>query len=199
MTRLILASASPRRAELIGQLGVDVVIEPADIDESREPGESAADLVARLALTKAHTIARRRSIEADEVVVGADTVVVLDGDVLGKPVDGPHAAAMLARLSGRSHQVMTGVALVGPSTERCFVETTAVTFAELSAADITSYVAGGEPLDKAGGYGIQGGAGRFVLEVRGSYQNIVGLPVAQVADALAELRKAALKSAEPGR
>jgi len=188
VNRLILASSSPRRRQLLEALGRDtdrdIEVVPADIDETPRPGESARYLVERLALTKARTIADRLTLAPTDIVIGADTIVTIDDDVLGKPSDDPHAAAMLARLSGRSHQVMTGVALVGRSGQRSFVETTTVRFAELSDADIDAYVASGEPRDKAGAYGIQGGAGRFVLEIRGSYQNIVGLPVAQLSAAL---------------
>ena len=191
MSRLILASASPRRRELLAELGREIEVVPADIDEAPLAGESPKDLVARLAVTKARTIAHRLTLESADIVIGADTIVTIGGDVLGKPGDDVGAAAMLARLSGRSHQVMTGVALLGHSDERSFVETTTVHFAELSGADIDAYVATGEPRDKAGGYGIQGGAGRFVLEVHGSYQNIVGLPVAQLSAVLDQLRSGA--------
>jgi septum formation protein len=186
-SRLILASASPRRQELLAQLGHPMQIVPADVDETRRPNEPPGDLVLRLARTKARTIADRMTLQPTDVVIGADTVVTIDGDVLGKPTDDLDAADMLRRLSGRTHLVMTGVALLGRDSAHSFVETTAVEFADLSEGDIGAYVAGGEPGDKAGAYGIQGGAGRFVLSVQGSYQNIVGLPLAQVAAELLHL------------
>jgi septum formation protein len=192
MTRLILASASPRRRQLAGTLGFEVLVAPADIDETARAGESPADLVARLARTKAHTISDHWTFEPGDVVIGADTVVAIDDDVLGKPADDADAAAMLGRLSGRTHLVMTGVTLVADTHERTFVETTTVRFAPLSTVEIDAYVATGEPRDKAGAYGIQGGAGRFVLEVHGSYQNIVGLPLAQLSATLAALEQAEL-------
>jgi septum formation protein len=189
---LVLASASPRRAELLALLGVTFEVQVADVDETPRPGEPAADLVERLAREKALAVAQN-SAEGAVDVVGADTVVVLDGDVLGKPADPADAVTMLRRLQGRDHEVVTGVAVVrsrpaslevpGPSSSDVvsFVETTEVRFAPMSDDEVEAYVATGEPLDKAGAYGIQGLGGRFVERIVGSYHNVVGLPLAQLA------------------
>jgi septum formation protein len=188
MPRLVLASASPRRAELLALLGAPFEVRAADIDETPLAREAPASLVERLARTKAAAVAA--AVADGTVVIGADTVVVCDGDVLGKPADEADAAAMLARLAGRSHQVLTGVAVAragSPGSEVSFVESTTVWFAPLHDADIAAYVATGEPLDKAGGYGIQGIGGRLVERIEGSYHNVVGLPLAQLAAVLAML------------
>jgi septum formation protein len=176
--RLVLASASPRRLELLRQIGIDPVVEPADVDETLAVDIDVAAAVAGLASTKARVIAARHDGEA-VVVLGADTLVVLDGEPLGKPTDDAEARAMLVRLSGREHEVMTGVALIDASTGSDVggVETTIVRFRTLSAAEIEAYVATGEPLDKAGAYGIQGGAAAFVDELVGDHSNVVGLPL----------------------
>jgi septum formation protein len=185
---LVLASASPRRRDLLSLLGRPFEVVVADVEEVVEPGESADEHVARLALTKALAVWERVAREDRRpVVIGADTVVELDGAILGKPTDARDATSTLRRLSGREHHVLSGVAIVHGSdeTERItFVERTAVRFVSLTEDEISSYVGSGEPLDKAGAYGIQGIGGRFVAEIDGSYHNVVGLPLAQLAAAL---------------
>lgn len=175
---LLLASASPRRAELLRAAGIPFDVFPADVDERQHAGEDASTYVQRLAAAKAAHVA---NTHPGRTVLGADTTVVVDGDVLGKPRDAAEAVAMLERLSGRSHLVLTGVCLIGPDgrTQRAVAVTT-VDFRPLTAAEIEQYVASGEPMDKAGGYAIQGGAGRFVAQTDGDYDNVVGLPVALV-------------------
>ena len=203
--RLVLASASPRRAELLRAAGISFDVVIANVDESVRPGETPPQHVARLAEEKAFRVlpqARTRP------VLGADTVVVVDGAILGKPADAADARRMLRTLSGRQHQVMTGVALIaepavlgahaaegGPHvsgagaayvpesiTVRDGIDVTTVEFAPLTEAEITAYVGSGEPMDKAGAYAIQGLASRFVRRIEGSYSNVVGLPVALVYD-----------------
>ncbi len=176
---LVLASASPRRAELLAAAGFDFVVAHADIDETPRPGELPAAYVLRLAEAKARAVAPRFPGQA---VLGADTTVVVDGDILGKPADAADAAAMLRRLQGRAHQVMTGVALVGAAGARVALAETRVWFGPMTEHDIAAYVATGEPMDKAGAYGIQGWAARYVTRVDGSYSNVVGLPVSVVHD-----------------
>ena len=170
---IVLASASPRRADLLRSAGLSFVIEPADIDETPRPTERPIELVDRLSSAKALALAGAR------VVVAADTVVDLDGVVLGKPLDAANAAATLRRLSGRPHLVHTGVTVARGEIRRSTVVTTEVRFVALTDDDIAAYVATGEPLDKAGSYAIQGGAARFVVEVRGSVTNVIGLPLAE--------------------
>lgn len=172
---LVLASASPRRAELLRSIGVEFDAAPADIDEAVRAGESPSDYVGRLALEKARHAARHAP---GRFVLGADTTVVVDGAILGKPAGRDEAVAMLRQLAGRRHEVLTGMCLLGPDgSARQAVATTGVSFSPLSDADIDAYVATGEPLDKAGAYAIQGGASRFVTRVDGSYSNVVGLPL----------------------
>lgn len=176
---LILASASPRRRELLDQIGVTYRVEPADIDETRAAGEAPAAYVARMAREKAATVAARYP-GASVAVLAADTAVVLDDDVLGKPVDHFAALGMLARLSGRSHLVLTGICLCRPAeaAEASVVETR-VQFVQLSREQCETYLATDEPWDKAGGYAIQGLAGAFVSAIEGSYSNVVGLPLTE--------------------
>lgn len=180
---VVLASGSPRRAELLRRIGLDPVIRPADVDETPLPGETAIGLVARLASAKA---AAGRS-GPHEVVVAADTVVVLGDEVLAKPSSADDAAAMLGALSGRTHHVLTGVHLLRGDRSAAAVEETSVRFRTLSAAEVTAYVATGEPLDKAGGYGIQAAGGMFVESITGSDSNVIGLPLATVVRLAAEL------------
>ena len=175
--RLVLASRSPRRADLLTSAGYDFAVAPADIDERLLDGETPAAHVRRLAREKAALVARDHP---ESIVLGADTVVVIDGVVLGKPADDADAAGMLRRLSGRTHDVLTGVALHAKNAQCCDVESTRVTFRELTAGDITWYVGSGEPDGKAGAYAIQGRAARFITRIEGSYANVVGLPVALV-------------------
>jgi septum formation protein len=178
MPDLILASASPRRRELLHALGVRFTVEPSYVPEEPRRGEDPAHFVERMACEKARAVAARH---AGAWILAADTVVVADGQMLGKPSGAEDACRMLARLSGRAHHVLTGVALLAPDrTATSFVADSAVEFRPLSAAEIDAYVATGEPLDKAGAYAIQGGAGRFVRAVDGSYTNVVGLPIDEV-------------------
>ena len=189
---IVLASASPRRLDLLRQIGIEPIVEPAHVDESLDAGVDVAAAVAGLAAAKARAVAARRHGE-DVLVLGADTLVVLDDEPLGKPVDEDEARAMLGRLSGREHRVMTGVALVDASTGSDVggVETTVVRFRTLSTDEIEAYVATGEPLDKAGAYGIQGGAAAFVAELSGDHSNVVGLPLALVQSLLEQVRSTA--------
>jgi len=184
--RLILASASPRRAELLRAAGFDFEIVATDIDERLRPDEPPAAFVRRLAAEKsAAGLAQVRP--EDVVVLGADTAVVVDGEVLGKPRDDHDAAAMLARLSGRRHEVLTGVSLRTSTAEAGFVEATTVEFSHLSDAEIAWYVASGEGRDKAGAYAIQGLAARFIPRIEGSYSNVVGLPLAATAELVVKI------------
>lgn len=178
---LLLASASPRRADLLRSAGFDFGIEAVDIDEQPLPGEDPSACVLRLARQKAAAAASRHP---DDIVIGADTVVVVDNDILGKPSDDTQAAEMLARLSGRCHEVMTGVSVRAGSLEVSAVERTRVWFLPLTASDIAWYVASGEPRGKAGAYAVQGLASRFVDRIEGSYSNVVGLPIASVCQLL---------------
>jgi septum formation protein len=172
--KLILASASPRRAELLRAAGFEFDVLVADVDETLDPGESPDGYVRRLALAKAEAVKPRAG---GRPVLGADTVVVIDGRVLGKPADMADARRMLRLLAGRQHTVMTGVHLTSGTT---IVDSTRVEFAGLTASEIDWYVATGEPMDKAGAYAVQGLASRFVTRIDGSYSNVVGLPVAVV-------------------
>jgi septum formation protein len=190
--RLILASASPRRAELLRSAGYSFEIVVPDADESIHPGEPPSTYVRRLAAEKSAAAQRRMAdlktaTPADAVILGADTTVVVDGQILGKPRDGDDEARMLSRLSGNIHQVLTGVSLRQGSYEVGRVETTFVTFRPLAAGEIAWHVASGEGRDKAGGYAIQGLASRFITSIEGSYSNVVGLPVAWLAEMLPEI------------
>lgn len=188
---LILASASPRRAELLAQIGVPARTLPVDIDESPLAAERPADYVARLAREKARQgyKAAQQTLQAEGqplLVIGSDTTVVLDGAILGKPSDRPQAIATLQRLSGQTHEVMTAVALAGPDGIREGLSITRVTFRPLSEKEIEAYCDTGEPMDKAGSYGIQGLGGVFVSRLEGSYSAVVGLPLELTAGLLAE-------------
>lgn len=180
--RLVLASASPRRKDLLASVGVDVAIQPADIDESAKPGETPQELVRRLAVTKAEAI----EVAKNDMVVGADTVVVVDGEILGKPVDHDDAGRMLDLLSGRDHRVLTGVAVRGGDRTESEVAIAQVTMRHLSVADIAWYVRSGEPMGKAGAYAIQGAGSLFVTEIVGNHSGIVGLPLPVVDTLLAK-------------
>jgi septum formation protein len=182
---LILASGSPRRAELLRAAGIPFEVKVADVDETIRPGENAESYVERVAAAKAHAIS---NVERLRPVVGADTVVVVEGRILGKPSEAAAAARMLELLSGKTHSVLTGVCLDGPDRDRdgerggrttvTRVASTTVEFARLTQQEIDWYVASGEPLDKAGAYAIQGLASRFITRIDGSYSNVVGLPLA---------------------
>ncbi len=184
---LVLASSSPRRKELLTALGVPFRVVPAEVDERPMTGESPVQIAERLAREKAAAVAAR--LEPSAVVLGADTVVAMsDGEVLGKPTDAEDAARMLRRLSGEEHFVHTGFAVVSREHELDVVHsvTTRVRFTRLTPEDIAAYVRTGEPMDKAGAYGIQGIGGMFVRSITGSYSNVVGLPLAEVREALRE-------------
>jgi septum formation protein len=185
--KLILASASTRRAEILRDAGLSFVVLSSAVDETPYENESPHDLVERLASAKAE-LAAARAI-GPVIIIAADTVISLDGHILGKPRSSDEARLMLEKLSGRTHSVITGVALVRlPDSERrTFVESTLVHFAALSPGQITRYLATGEPHDKAGAYAIQGHAGRFIPGIEGCYFNIVGLPLARLYHALTQL------------
>lgn len=184
---LILASASPRRAELLRNAGIRFAVRPAHVPEQPLPGEPPLDYAQRLAREKARAVF---APHANEVVLGADTVVVVDEHLLEKPVDAADAARMLRLLSGRSHQVITGVCLLTPGFGRTEAEVTQVTFSELSDQEVAAYIKSGEPMDKAGAYGIQGIASRWATSIAGDYFNVVGLPVARVYRLLREAQTA---------
>ena len=174
MAPIVLASASPRRAELLRAAGIPFEVDAAAIDEVPRPGERPEDYVLRLAREKAEVVGRRKS---GSPVLGADTEVVVDGLILGKPADDSEAARMLDRLSGRAHDVVTGVALIANGQVLTAIERTEVRFLPLTADEIAWYIRSGEPRDKAGAYAIQGLASRFVERIDGSYSNVVGLPM----------------------
>jgi len=180
---VILASASPRRVDLLTAAGVTFEVRAVDVDERPLDGEAAADYVARVAADKAAACLAA----SDEVVLAADTVVVVDGVILGKPADDADAARMLRLLSGRGHEVLTGVVVRRGGAVSVEIDTTAVVFAPLSDTDIAWYVASGEPRDKAGAYAVQGLASRFVERIDGSYSNVVGLPIALACRMLAQV------------
>jgi len=173
---LILASHSPRRREILAQAGIPFLVQPADLREEQVSGEDAASHVRRLARLKAEAV---RGGPGD-LVLGADTVVAVDDEILGKPVNAAQATEMLRRLSGREHRVVTGICLIAPSGTVVDAQTTQVRFVPLSEQEIAGYVASGEPMDKAGAYAIQGLASKFIDRVEGCYFNVVGLPVALV-------------------
>ncbi|SEK59336.1 Maf family protein [Halomonas daqiaonensis] len=178
---LCLASASPRRRDLLASIGVTVEVHPVDIDETPRSGEAADDYVVRLAREKALAGARLSVLPA----LGSDTAVVCDGEILGKPVDREHAGAMLRSLAGREHQVVTGVAVTGPAGLQTGCVTTRVFMRQITDAELAAYWATGEPSDKAGGYAIQGLAAVFVEHIEGSHSAVVGLPLYETADLLA--------------
>lgn len=202
--RLVLASASPRRADLLRAAGFTFDVLPVDVDERVRTGESPRDYVRRLAEEKsaaawdlvvrltasAEATAVKKPDATENIILGADTAVVVDGDILGKPRDDREAAAMLRQLSGRRHDVLTGVSLRSRHGERGFIAGTGVYMMELRDEDIAWYVASGEGRDKAGAYAIQGLASRFIPRIDGSYANVVGLPVADVSLLLSVLASA---------
>jgi septum formation protein len=196
---LVLASASPRRRELLTQAGFSFEVHPADIPEDPFPGEDPIAYVTRLAREKALAVyneiiagdvtktpaSEQRASAPPPVVLGADTTVTLDDHILGKPEDAADAARMLRLLSGRTHRVITGVAVVTATSTQVAAESTAVTFLALSDAEIAAYIATGEPMDKAGAYAIQGLAARWIPRIEGCYFNVVGLPISLVSTLLA--------------
>ena len=195
--RLVLASASPRRAELLRAAGFEFDVVVADVDESIRAGESPQTYVRRLAAEKSAAVLS--PLRRDAIILGADTAVVVDGDILGKPRDDEDAAAMLARLSGRRHQVMTGVSLRWGAYEVGRVEITDVDFVRLTDADVDWYVKSGEGRDKAGAYAIQGLASRFIPRIEGSYSNVVGLPIACVVELITEISGTPPARSSPSR
>lgn len=174
--QLILASQSPRRRELLGLFHIPFTVRVADIDEAMDPSKLPEEEVARVSRLKALAVPR----EAEDVVIAADTIVVLDGTVLGKPRHEGDAVRMLTDLSGRDHQVMTGVTVLRGDRVLTHTEITHIHFRPLSQKEITAYVATGEPMDKAGAYGIQGGAALFAEKMHGDYYNVMGLPVCRL-------------------
>jgi septum formation protein len=194
---IVLASASPRRQELLRNAGIRFTVQPADIDETTLPGESARIYAGRLAREKALAVCRNRP---QDYVLGADTVVVVEERILGKPRDADDAARMLRLLSGRTHQVITAVCLVGLTGKsesisgvedrelRTTSDSTLVTMCEISGDEIRDYIATGDPMDKAGAYGIQGIASRWIRRIEGDYSSVVGLPVGPVFAMLREMR-----------
>lgn len=180
--KLVLASSSPRRRQLLEQLGVEFEVFSADIDESVQPLENPEDYVSRLALQKCQKVFEL--LQQDAVVIGSDTSVIVDQKILGKPEDEEDALSMLMALSGRWHQVMTAVAIKDQHTTRKILVTTNVEFCELTEQMCRTYWQTGEPFDKAGSYGIQGIGGSFVKQINGSYTAVVGFPLAQVAQLL---------------
>ena len=186
-TKLILASASTRRAEILRDAGIQFAVLSSAVDETPIPGESGAALVQRLADAKAELVAARAVGPA--IIIAADTEVILEGHILGKPRTSDDARKMLSQLSGRTHSVVTGVTLIRlPDAERRrFVETTQVHFGAISDDELTRYLATGEAFDKAGSYAIQGRAGRYIPRIDGCYFNVVGLPLARLCHTLAEL------------
>jgi len=185
---LVLASASPRRRELLAQAGFTFEVHPAHVPEEPNPGEDPIAYVTRLAREKAQAVFNQLAANPDTaaklVVLGADTTVTLDNHILGKPEDAADAARMLCLLSGRTHRVITGVAVVTADRTEVAAEVTGVTFLTLSDEEIAAYVATGEPLDKAGAYAIQGRAARWIPRIEGDYFNVVGLPLALVSTLL---------------
>jgi septum formation protein len=172
--RIVLASASPRRQELLRNAGIDFVVQPANIEEVRLAAETATDFAERMAREKAQAV---REFGPEGWILAADTVVVVADQVLGKPADENDASRMLRLLAGREHQVITGVCLLGADFEDVRFESTTVHFSPMTYADVRDYIATGEPMDKAGAYAIQGVASRWVSKIEGDYSNVVGLPV----------------------
>jgi septum formation protein len=185
---LVLASASPRRSDLLRGAGIRFEVRPADIPEIEQPGEAPVAFAQRLAHSKALAVAERVGASPPRLVLGADTIVVLNGEVLGKPRDSDHALALLERLTGREHSVVTAVALVVSDTlqVRQTVVTSRVEMRAVGRDELIAYVATGESLDKAGGYAVQGGARSFVTRIHGSETNVIGLPLDETLDLLAE-------------
>ncbi len=179
-----LASGSPRRRELLDQIGVSFRVVGTEVDEAVLPGESAADYVARLAAAKADSGWERSRDTAGVPVLAADTAVVLDGDILGKPAGREEAVDMLLRLSGRTHQVMTAIALRSAIAVQSRISRSQVTFRAIAPAEARAYWETGEPCDKAGAYAIQGGAAIFIADLRGSYSGVMGLPLFETAELL---------------
>ena len=190
--KLILASQSPRRRELLALFHIPFEIRVADIDESMDPAKDPASEVARVSLAKARAICAA----PEDTVIAADTIVVLEGTVLGKPSSPEHAAAMLRGLSGKDHQVMTGVTVLRGDRVMTHTEITDIHFRPLSEKEIANYVATGEPMDKAGAYGIQGGAALFAEGMHGDYYNVMGLPLCRLWQMLHSISPALLEDTQ---
>ncbi|NLL05691.1 MAG: septum formation inhibitor Maf [Clostridiaceae bacterium] len=195
MMQIVLASQSPRRSELLKQLGLDFVIKTSDVDESNSRGLKASELVQHLAFEKARVVAEDSSLNRETIVIGADTVVVREGTILGKPRDKEDAFNMLKSLSGSWHEVMTGVAVIDINSFRYdkSIETTRVKMKELKDDVINAYIDSGEPLDKAGAYGIQGLGAVLIDRIEGCYFNVVGLPISKLCDVLKNFEVYVLK------
>lgn len=190
---IVVASGSPRRSELLASVGIAFEVVPSRVAEEVEPGESAEEHVVRLSLEKAREVAGRDNV-AGRFFLGSDTVVVRDGEILGKPADAEDAARMLRSLSGRDHRVLSGYAIIDRQSDTVVAESvsTRVRFRELTEAEIAGYIASGEPFDKAGAYAIQGLGAFMVREIEGSYTNVVGLPLCEVVEVLQRLGAAEL-------
>ena len=189
---LILASQSPRRKELLGLFHIPFIIRVPDADETMEKNLTAAEAVALVSRRKAEAVER----EADDVVIAADTIVVCDGQILGKPRDAADASRMLHLLSGRDHQVMTGMTVLRGENRRTCTEITDIHFRPLSDREIDAYIATKEPMDKAGSYGIQGGAALFAERMHGDYYNVMGLPVCRLSQLLREIAPEIMEESE---
>jgi septum formation protein len=187
MKKIILASASPRRKELLRQLGIEFEVSPSEVEEDIRGGEDPREHVLRLARLKAREIA---SAHDGAVVISADTIVVLDNEILGKPEDEKEAFAMLSRLSGREHQVFTGFCVLDPShgTGHCEAVESKVRFKHLTPEEIRGYIKTGEPMDKAGAYAVQGKGSYMIKEIQGSYTNVVGLPLCELVEVLTRIK-----------
>jgi len=182
---IILASASPRRAELLHQIGLEFVISPSDIDESVHQSESVEAYVQRMAITKANVV--KHASHSDDIIIAADTVVSIDGTILGKPVNESHCLDMLASLSGRVHMVHTAVVVSQSDFIGQALSSSEVSFRDISTEEAKNYWLSGEPKDKAGGYAIQGLGGIFVSRLKGSYSGVVGLPIFELTQLLAQI------------
>ena len=189
---VILASQSPRRKELMGLFHIPFIIRVSDADETMDPGLSPAEAVAQVSRRKAEAVARTR----EDVVIAADTIVVCGGEILGKPRDTADASRMLHLLSGRDHQVMTGMTLLRGDTLLSCTEVTDIHFRELSDREIDAYIRTGEPMDKAGSYGIQGGAALFADRLNGDYYNVMGLPVCRLGQLLRKIAPEIMEESE---
>jgi septum formation protein len=188
--KLILASASPRRRELLAQAGYEFEVIPANIPEEHRPGEDPTTFVTRLALEKAQAVFKtleQKALTEDFLVLGADTAVVIEEEILGKPASKDDAARMLRLLSGRTHRVITGVCLLTSNATEVVAETTSVMMNAIPEAELEAYIATGEPMDKAGAYAIQGYAARWIPRIEGCYFNVVGLPLALVANRISRI------------
>jgi len=184
---IVLASGSPRRQELLRQINLPHQVRPADVDETRSPGEPPSEYACRIALDKAEHVARLLDGADDRIILAADTAVVLGDEVIGKPADAEVAASMLRRLSGREHQVLTAVAGIRGGRRLLELSVSSVAFRPISETEISTYVASGEPMGKAGAYAIQGFAAVFTERLAGSYSGVMGLPLFETARLLAQL------------